>query len=275
MQSARWTLRPLVAFMATTAGAQPVSAPPADDRVREQFLQQAEVVSVQSAGIGALRAMLRRGGLLHDAGIQAVDEAGVDQARALDADVKGSYRHEVAAYRLDRRLGLGMVPVTVVREHARKPAAFAWSVDDLLMTERQRYVAKARPPDVASWNRQLAEVAIFDQLISNLDRNAGNLLIDRGWQLWLTGHSRAFLPARSVRNPKALGDSCERRLLASLRMLAAPSLKAEMKDVLDDTQVDGLLARRDQIVAYYDRMIADRGEAAVLYDLPPRGRGDR
>lgn len=277
MGAAQWTLRPLVAFMATTAGAQPASSPPADDRLREQFLQQAEVVSVRSGEIGSLRAILRRGGLAHDAGIHIVDEAGPngDQAATLEADVKGSYKHDVAAYRLDRLLGLGMVPVTVLREHGRKPAAFAWSVDDLLMTERQRYVARSRPPDVASWNRQLAEVAIFDQLISNLDRNAGNLLIDRGWQLWLTGHSRAFRPSRSLRNPKALGDSCERRLLGSLKMLTAPSLKAEMKDVLDDGQVDGLLARRDQIVAYYDRMIADKGEAAVLYDLPPRGRGAR
>ncbi|HET9316083.1 MAG TPA: hypothetical protein VFQ51_10860 [Vicinamibacteria bacterium] len=277
MGSARSTLRPLVAFVATAAGAQPPSASPADDRVREQFLQQAEVVSVQSAGIGSLRALLRRGGLLHDAGIQAVDESVPtgDPPTVIEADVRGSYKHDVAAYRLDRLLGLGMVPVTILRDHGRKPAAFAWSVDDMLMTERERYVARARPPDVASWNRQLAEVALFDQLISNLDRSAGNLIIDRGWQVWLTGHSRAFRSSRSLQNPKALGDSCERRLLGALRTLAAPSVKAEMRDVLDEAQVDGLLARRDQIVAYYERMIADRGQAAVLYDLPPRGGGDR
>jgi hypothetical protein len=272
VQIARWTVRPLVAFVATAAGAQPASAPPQDDRLRELFLQQAEVVSVQPAGgMTSLRAVLRRGGLAHDADIHLVDEASQADGR-VDADVRDSYKNDVAAYRLDRILGLGMVPVTVVREHGRKPAAFTWGVDGLLMTERERYVAKARPPDVASWNRQLAEVAIFDQLISNLDRNAGNLLIDRGWQLWMTGHRRAFRASRSLRNPKALGDSCERRLLAALRALQAPALKAGTKDLLDDTQVEGLLSRRNHIVAYYDRMIADRGQAAVLYDLPPRIR---
>lgn len=268
---------------ATAAGAQPLasSTPPRaslGDRDKEQFLLAAEIASVHAAGggvTGPLRATLRRGGLLHDADIQTIDEVSLrkDLGTAVEIGFRGSYKHDVAAYRLDRILGLGMVPVAVVRDHARKSAAFTWWVDDLLMTEKQRYVAKQRPPDVAAWNRQLSMVDVFDQLILNFDRNAGNLVIDRGWRVWMTDHSRAFKTAKNLRNPRALGDSCERDLLAALRTLHPALLKERMQDVLSDAQIEGVLARRDQIVAYYDRMISDRGEAAVLYDLPPRGRG--
>ena len=40
-----------------------------------------------------------------------------------------------------------------------------------------------------------------------------------------------------------------------------------MKDLLSPPQIDGLLARRDRIVSYYDAKIAALGEDKVLYDL--------
>ena len=37
-------------------------------------------------------------------------------------------------------------------------------------------------------------------------------------------------------------------------------------------EIDGLLARRDKIVAFFDKEIAAKGEAAVLFDLPRSGQ---
>ena len=44
-----------------------------------------------------------------------------------------------------------------------------------------------------------------------------------------------------------------------------------MKPYLNDMELDGLLARRDKIVAFFDQEIAAKGEAAVLFDLPRSG----
>ena len=35
-------------------------------------------------------------------------------------------------------------------------------------------------------------VRLFDQLITNVDRNLGNLLIDKNWTVWMIDHSSAF-----------------------------------------------------------------------------------
>ena len=35
-------------------------------------------------------------------------------------------------------------------------------------------------------------VRMFDQLIYNVDRNLGNLVIDKNWTIWMIDHSRAF-----------------------------------------------------------------------------------
>ena len=48
-------------------------------------------------------------------------------------------------------------------------------------------------PKPASWNRELARMKMFDNLISNSDRNKGNLLVDDDWHLYLIDHSRAFV----------------------------------------------------------------------------------
>jgi hypothetical protein len=252
-----------------------VGAQPAKDADREQFLLEAQVVRARQAPGGitsSLRATLRRGGVTHDADIQVIDESSPERtlASSTERDFRDSWRNNVAAYRLDRLLGLGMVPVTVIRDYHAKRGAFTWWLDNRLMTEKERYETRQEAPDVEAWSRQVHVVRIFDQLIFNFDRNLGNLLIDKSWQLWMIDHTRAFKVFKDLRDQKQLPGNCPRRLLAALRALDEPTLKTRAGGLLSMGQIEGLLGRRDRIVAHYDRLIAARGEAAVLYDLPAR-----
>jgi hypothetical protein len=268
----------LAGSVAAARAQSPPKRPPAPaltDKEKEAFLLEAEVVRTRRApgGVtGSLRATLRRDALTHDANVQTIDEQDTQVAlqQGAELDFRDSYKNNVAAYRLDRLMGLNMVPVTVVREHRGQPASFTWWLDEMLMTELQRYRQKKRPPDVAAFNRQIYVTRVFDQLIYNFDRNAGNLLIDKRWRVFMIDHTRAFKIFDDLRDEKKLAASCERALLAGLRRLDKAALEGEMEDLLSGGQIDGLLARRDRIVAFYDRLIAERGEAAVLYDLPPR-----
>ena len=245
------------------------------DADREAFLLEAQIVKTRSApgGItGSTRATLRRGDIVHDAHIQTIDQrkAVSELSTGVEVDFRDSWRNNVAAYRLDRMLGLGMVPVTVVRSSDGKPAAFTWWVDDVIMDEKQHYQKKISTPDVEAWNCQMFVVRVFDQLIYNTDRNLGNLLIDKEWRMWMIDHTRAFKIFKDVKAEKNLGTRCERNLLAALRRLDKPTVQASMKDLLDPGQIDGLLGRRDGIVQYYDDKVRTLGEEAVLYELPSR-----
>lgn len=264
-----WNMNSLLVALALLTAA---GAPPSDAE-KEAFLAQGEVVHVQSAPggtTGSLRVTLQQGSLTHDADVQTIDEASPEKEldTTVELDFRDSYRNDVAAYRLDRMLGLGMVPVTVVRPHDGREAAFTWWVDRPLMTEKERYEKKEAAPDTEAWNRQIEVVRVFDQLIWNFDRNLGNLIIDADWRLWMIDHSRAFKIFKDLKDEKQLTERCERHLLEALRALQKPALQARMHGLLSDAQIDGLLGRRDRIVAHYDRLIRDRGKAEVLYDLP-------
>jgi hypothetical protein len=250
---------------------------PVTDAEREQFLLHADVVKQKGApgGVtGSYRATLRLGEFEHEAHIQPHDEykTQLQLGSGLELDFRDTWRNNVAAYRIDRMLGLGMIPVTVVRhdERSGKPASYTWWVDDVLMVERERYEKKVRAPNPTEWNRQIFVVRIFDQLIYNFDRNLGNLVIDNSWRIWMIDHTRAFKVFKELRDAKNLSDTCEADLLARLRTLQKPALQEAMKDLLTEGQIDGMLARRDTIVKVYEQRIAAKGEERVLYHLPSR-----
>src|SRR6185436_11753269 len=48
-------------------------------------------------------------------------------------------------------------------------------------------------PKPAKWVRQVARMKMFDNFICNKDRNAGNLMVDDDWNLYLIDQSRAFI----------------------------------------------------------------------------------
>ena len=266
----------LVAARALAEGTPAKKAVGLTDAEQEEFLLHATVVHTKAVGsgvTGSVRATLRKDGLEHDAHIQQIDEAKPIKtlgAGTTEMDFRDSFRNNVAAYRIARLLGLDRVAVTVERNYERKDSSFMWWVDDKLMSELERRDKKMEAPDPPVWNRQTWVVRIFDQLTYNYDRNPGNLIIDKSWNLWMIDHSRGFKIFKELKDPGSLGTHCPRALLAAMRTLDRENVGAATKRMLSDTQVEGLLARRDFIVKYFEARIAEIGEDQVLYDLPPR-----
>ncbi len=241
---------------------------------KEEFLRTARIVRTRDIPEGVTdpqRATLSDGRIAHDAHVQTVDirKSVYKTTEGMEFNFTDSYKYNIAGYRLDKIMGLGMVPVSVKRKVGGNWAAVTWWIDDVLMTEKQRKKRKIPTPNPDHWNKQMYCLRVFDQLIYNMDRNLGNLVITKDWRIHMIDHTRAFRTHRVLKNPKDLVQ-CDRKLLAALRGLTYETLAGELRPYLTKSQIKALLARRDLIVKYFDNAVAEKGEQAVLYDLPAR-----
>ena len=257
-----WLPATLPSPSAFAQGPPPSSATPSvvlsTDAEREAFLRSARVIRERraSSGVtGTIRATLSDGVVTHDASIQTIDQAKpVFQGnQGTELNFKDSWRFNLAAYKIDRLLEIGMIPSTVQRRHRCDDGSFTWWVDDVLMDETERHRTRAQVPDTEGWNQQMWITRMFDQLIANVDRNLGNLLIDRSWNIWMIDHSRAFRLNADLRAPGDL-SKIERGLLARLRSLDLASLERVTGDYLTARERETLLARRDRIVEHFDKV---------------------
>ncbi len=262
---------------AVTAGAQtatsaaPAVRPALTAEEMEHFLLTARIVGTKGTrkGVtGSRRATLSDGRLTHDAHIQVVDEAQLhfQSRRGTELNFTDCYRFNIAAYRLAVLLGLDSVPMSVARYVQGKRAAVTWWIDDVLMDDEARNKPDAPALDPARTAGQIHVMRVFDRLIQNTDRNAGNLLWTTDGKMWMIDHTRAFRVDTRIPDPQRL-YRCERQLLEKMRALTEQSLRQALGDTVTDGEVEALLVRRDTLVKLFDDLIAARGEAAVLYSL--------
>jgi hypothetical protein len=156
---------------------------------------------------------------------------------------------------------MNMVPPSVERRWNYKDAAYTWWLDDVMMDEEARLKQKTEPPNVNLWNQQMQMVRVFDELIANVDRNLGNLLITKDWRLWPIDHSRAFRTNHELKKPGNV-TRADRAVIERMKALDKETLRKATSKYLTTFQIDAILARRDAIVkrleslgpgALYDR----------------------
>ncbi|HET8548289.1 MAG TPA: hypothetical protein VFL57_09810 [Bryobacteraceae bacterium] len=216
------------------------------------------------------RATLSNGQLRHDAHLQFIDiYRPVFRGRngTVEKNFRDTWKFNVAAYRLDRLLGLNMIPVSVEREIEGRIGSVTWWIDDVMMDEAKRRDTKTKPPATQEWVDQLNKVRVFDQLIYNTDRNQGNLLITHDWKLWIIDHTRAFRTQHTLLKPDAL-TRCDQGLLDAMRKLNQATLMREIGPWVRPEEITALLARRDVIVRFFNSEVQTKGADAVLTGVP-------
>jgi hypothetical protein len=237
---------------------------------KQQFLLTAKVIKFKQTSKGVTspyRFTLTDGTITHDAGFQSVDERrhtmqfpdGRSEINFVD-----SYLYNIAAYELAKLIGLeDMMPVTVARKWQGKSGALTWWLP-VVMDEAARRHKKLEPPDPAAWNAQMQKVRVFAELVYDTDRNLGNVLIGKDWKIYMIDFTRAFRLYHEIREPRNL-TRCSRELLASLRRLDGKILAERTKGYLNEAELQGVMKRRDKIVAHFEKLIAEQGENSVLY----------
>ena len=223
----------------------------------EEQLNNAEVLSVEDIGMGVThpsRVKLQHGDVTIDAAFKPIK-------MGRQHGFWESYQAEVAAYEMDKLLGLGMVPPTVERRVKTKGSLQFWVHNCQLFRD-----VIASTPQTPSWSHELSRMKMLDILINNDDRNVQNFLVDADAHIILIDHSRAFITSKKIlKNEKKLPKQYDRALVEKLRTLDRETLDASFKGLLGGAQIKAILERRDFLLSHVDKLVEERGEARVFF----------
>lgn len=246
------------------------------DRDVERWLAHAQVVEVGEAHAGITKpyvVTLQGEGLTSRALFKYVDERKQGPHRERNHDVEmvftDSYKYERAAYLLDRHLGLGLLPVAVLRNIEGREGALVQWIEGAI-TEKERLDAGLHPAEPMVLLAQREEMRVFDALILNTDRTLENQLTRTSdWRLCPIDHSRSFRLSRKL--PPGFEERpirLTRGFFAALEELEQSSLRELIGPLLTRQQIRSLLKRRDRIIDRVRRDLQEYGESFVFLDAP-------
>jgi hypothetical protein len=248
-----------VLFCAAGLGATGLAEEPRDGRSDEdlkieKFLLEAEIIEDKDLGEGITRPrrlVLKKDGVTARALFKTIDRDEYEPSftSRVEMHFTDKYVYEYAAYRLDRYLGLNIVPVTVLRkiDNVEGSAQF-WIEDAMKLQEAMDQELEPKRPEY--FMRSMEYMHVLDALIYNIDRNPANILVtqaDRGFHA--IDHSRAFrdnkeLPWYGRNWSKPLPDEMK----AQIKALDKKTVERLSAGRLTNKQVKALLERRDLLL---------------------------
>lgn len=235
------------------------------------YLRSAEMVSSKTLSQGITKAekiLIQQEGVVAHVIFHDVDFHEQRTKRLSNGNVvlyvRDSYTSQIAAYEMSRLLGMGNVPPTVEREFdSSRGSAQLWIEN--AMTELVRLEKNLEPPDHNLWNQRYFDMRVFDNLINNIDRNQGNLLVDPFWNLWLIDHTRSFGRDRTLPRPELI-SRCSRGLWDRVRNLDEGEVTARLSPYLRKSEVKAIFSRREKLIILIEEKIAASGEKRVLFE---------
>ncbi len=243
---------------------------------QEEFLRTAEIVNAEPIGEGVTKPFKLT---LRKDGVEMA--AAWKNPKGLQLGYLEGWQYEIAAYRLDKLIGLNMIPPAVERDFQSKPGALVlWAKNkySLLKVTENNIPIPAEAKDRVDNMKYLARA--WDSLIANEDRTQQNVLYTEDWRTIIFDHSRAFRSTGEFAQRLMFGrDGIKtmasgspilfRRLprwfVEKIKGLTYDSIRGAVGDTLTDTEIRAVLVRRDLILKEVAGMIAEQGQAAVLY----------
>ena len=187
-----------------------------------------------------------------------------------------SWKYEIAAYEMDRLLGLNMVPPVVERRyHGDRGSLCLWEEHELTLKEKTDKKIKTPPIQIMRWNRNTFLQRAFDNLIANEDRHMNNILITKDWRMILIDHSRSFRTSKKFttelqytekhrEGPKEMKE-LPRAFVEKIKTLNFEMIKNAVGEYLTDGEINAVLVRKDLMLQEIDKLCKKYGEDQVLY----------
>ena len=154
----------------------------------EEFLRTAEIVRFEEIGEGVTKPYKL---YLRKDGVEL--KAAWKNPQGLQLGFLEGWQYEIAAYRLDKLIGLNMVPPAVEREFQGQPGALVLWARTSTACSRSWSRASASPTSAKDHTEKMKWLTrAWDSLIANEDRTQQNILYTEDWRVILFDHSRAF-----------------------------------------------------------------------------------
>jgi hypothetical protein len=226
----------------------------------EEFLKTAAVIG-RGPGPGgrtdAWRLTLESGGAVRPALFKYID-------RQRPAPLADSYKYELAAYALDKYLILGYVPPIVEYRVDEIPGALQVFVGNAV-SETDRIAQNLAPPDPVAFEKAMADLKVFQNIVYDDCQNEKDTLISRDdWKVYRVDFSEAFAPKRDT-VPRCDIRKCSRLLYKKLLAWDDKTVAGYLGRYLNEEEVRALNARRELVILVIQRLIQARGESNVLF----------
>ncbi len=272
---------PLLFILFVLVSLRPVSAQFTPEEIAqrpflEEFLKTAEIVRSEEIGEGVTKPFklyLQKG--------KTEAKACWKNPRGLRGGFLEGWQYEIAAYRLDKLLGLNMVPPAVEREFNGKPGALVYWVTSeysllKIMEERIEIPESAR---LHTENMKYI-VRAWDALVANDDRTQQNILYTKDWRMIMIDHSQAFRSSREYCDHLLYGSEGLKRgddgrallfrrlprwFVDGVKRLEFKTVREAVGPYLTDKEIEAIIKRKALLLAEIDDMIKKVGEAKVLY----------
>ena len=223
----------------------------------EDYLKIADVTKMEEIGLGVtkpMRAYLAPGGPVDRMAWKKITPG-------MYGGYWENYKSEIAAYEIDKLLGLDMIPPTVERRlKGDLGAAIMWASPTKSFKELGG-LPTPPPTKLDAWNRQLIRAKMFDNLICNIDPNLGNWLVDPSWNLILIDHTRSLTTKKDMVHQMTRID---RELWERMKALTVESLTPALAKWMGNREIRAIIERRDRMQGVIDKLVAANGEAAVF-----------
>ncbi len=188
------------------------------------------------------------------------------------------WQYEIAAYQMDKLLGLNMIPPTVEREFDGKKGSLQfWITSEfsLLDVMEKGIPLPNKMPEAEIFNRGKYLTRAFDSLIANDDRTQQNIRYTKEWRTILIDHSRAFRSSKKYQKrllygkkgmkEKQLFRRLPRSFVEGVKALDFESIKNTVGPYLEEEEINAILARKKLLLEEIQEMIEANGENNVLY----------